>query len=100
MKDDFMFKRHMNFRSKERKGQEHHNINEIDRKKYEKWVDNQFNGPLNTEQETCNDPELLLAEAYNTTLYEMKEDLIKALSRRRQHVLPIALNIFNKLQEK
>jgi hypothetical protein len=30
----------------------------------------------------------------------MKDDLIKALGRRRQSVLPIALDIFNKLQDK
>lgn len=71
-----------------------------EKEKYDKWLDNQLNGTLSVDDESFNDPELLVAEAYNSTLFEMKEDLIKALSRRRQHVLPIALEIFNKLQEK
>jgi hypothetical protein len=47
--------------------------------------------------DNINDPELLIGESYNQTLLEMKEDLLKATTRRRQAVLPVALEIFNKI---
>jgi hypothetical protein len=50
--------------------------------------------------EELKDPNILIAEAYDATMLEMKEDLLIALTERKKKVLPIALQIFNKVQDK
>jgi len=42
-----------------------------------------LNAPLDSKEDSLNDPELLLGETYNLTLIEMKEHLLKALTNRR-----------------
>jgi hypothetical protein len=37
---------------------------------------------------------------HNSTLIELKEELLEAVQNRKQAVLPCAIKIFNKLQEK
>jgi hypothetical protein len=49
------------------------------------------------EQDILRDPELLVGAVYNETLIEMREELLEALTFRKKKVLPIALNIFNKV---
>lgn len=54
---------------------------------------------LRNEIEDENDPLIVLGEAHNETLADMKEQLLEAMNKRRGKVLNIALNIFNKVQD-
>lgn len=58
--------------------------------------------PMDTDEEEdiLRDPKLLVGTVYNESLIEMREELLDALTFRKKKVLPIALNIFNKVQEK
>lgn len=56
--------------------------------------------PLDDEWDGLDDPEVLIAESYDQTLLEMKESLVNALTHRKQQVLPVAVQMFNKLQDK
>lgn len=49
------------------------------------------------ENDILRDPELLVGSVYNESLIEMREELLEALTFRKKKVLPIALNIFNKV---
>lgn len=40
--------------------------------------------PLNTDNTSLQDPELLIGESFNNTMAEMKEFLLGALSKRKQ----------------
>ena len=41
-----------------------------------------------------------MSYTHNSTLIELKEDLLEAIQNRKKAVLPCAIKIFNKLQEK
>lgn len=56
--------------------------------------------PLDEDWDGLDDPEVLIAESYDQTLLEMKESLVNALTHRKQQVLPVAVQMFNKLQDK
>lgn len=45
------------------------------------------------------DPIVIMGEAHNQTLADMKEELLKALNARKGKVLTSALKIFNKVQD-
>jgi hypothetical protein len=42
----------------------------------------------------------LIAKAHDMTLLELKDEMLSALSHRKKTVLPIALDIFNRIQDK
>lgn len=42
----------------------------------------------------------MIAKAHDMTLLELKDEMLSALSHRKKAVLPIALDIFNRIQEK
>lgn len=44
-----------------------------------------------------NDPIGLAADVHDMTLVELKEELLEAVNKRKQKVLSIAINIFNKV---
>lgn len=65
------------------------------------WRQEWEKGPLDPEQgDDLDDPEMLTAWSFNETMMQMKEHLLGALTNRRKQVLPVALEIFNKIQNK
>ncbi len=54
---------------------------------------------LRDEIEDESYPLVVLGEAHNETLADMKEQLLEAVNKRKGKVLKIALNIFNKVQD-
>lgn len=55
-------------------------------------------GPIDPEDK--NDPINLYREAHNKTLFELKEELTKAVTDRKAQALPLAIQIFNRIQDK
>lgn len=52
------------------------------------------------DRENNADPINAEADAHNTTLFDLKEELTKAVGVRKEQALPLAIQIFNKIQEK
>lgn len=52
---------------------------------------------LTLEEDGLADPQVLKATVWDTSILTMKEELLAALTHRKQKVLPLALNIFNKV---
>jgi hypothetical protein len=46
-----------------------------------------------------NDPLGLASDVHDSTLAGMKEQLLEAINKRKEKVLGVAINIFNKLQD-
>lgn len=46
------------------------------------------------------DPINAQAEAHNMSLLDLKEGLTKAVGERKEQALPLAIQIFNRIQEK
>jgi len=46
------------------------------------------------------DPYNTIKHAHESTLVELKQEMLDAISNRKQAVLPTAIKIFNKLQDK
>lgn len=46
-----------------------------------------------------NDPIGLASDVHDMTLIELKEELLDAINKRKEKVLKIAINIFNKVQD-
>lgn len=44
------------------------------------------------------DPYMIMKKTHETSIVMMKEQLLEALTNRKESVLPLALDIFNKLQ--
>ncbi len=56
--------------------------------------------PLTLEEDGVQDPLVLRASVHDSTIIDLKEKLLKALTTRKQKVLPLAIQIFNKVQDK
>jgi hypothetical protein len=52
---------------------------------------------LTLEEDGLADPQVLKATVWDTSILTMKEELLAALTHRKQKVLPLALSIFNKV---
>jgi hypothetical protein len=46
-----------------------------------------------------SDPQYLLEDVHDKTLASLKEQLLEAVNKRKQKVLGVAIDVFNKLQE-
>lgn len=55
---------------------------------------------LTLAEDGLGDPHVLKATFWDSSIITMKEELLSALTNRKQKVLPIALSIFNKVQDK
>ena len=55
---------------------------------------------LTLEEDGLADPTVLKATAWDSSIFAMKEELLNALTHKKQKVLPIALKIFNSVQDK
>jgi len=69
------------------------------KKRIKKFEDKYFNGNHDM-TDNYNDPEWLIASAYDESILEMKEHLLAALKERKRQVLPLAFGIFSKIQNK
>jgi hypothetical protein len=54
---------------------------------------------INEEEDDLDDPEIIMKVALDSSILAMKSELVKALTARKQSVLPLALQIFNKVQD-
>ena len=54
---------------------------------------------INEEEDDLDDPEIMIQIALDSSILAMKSELVKALTSRKQSVLPLALQIFNKVQD-
>ena len=54
---------------------------------------------VNEEEDDLDDPEIMIQIALDSSILAMKSELVKALTSRKQSVLPLALQIFNKVQD-
>jgi len=54
---------------------------------------------INEEEDDLDDPEIQMQIALDSSILAMKSELVKALTSRKQQVLPLALQIFNKVQD-
>jgi hypothetical protein len=52
---------------------------------------------LTLEEDGLADPQVLRATAWDTSILTMKEELLSALTHRKQKILPLALRIFNRV---
>lgn len=52
---------------------------------------------LTLAEDGLGDPHVLKATFWDSSIITMKEELLSALTNRKQKVLPIALSIFNKV---
>ena len=64
----------------------------------EKYNNMQYRDPLDTNDSF--DPISYQRKAHDTSLLELREHLTKAVSERKAEALPIAISIFNRLQDK
>ena len=55
---------------------------------------------LTLEEDGLADPTVLKATAWDSSIFAMKEELLNALTHKKQKLLPIALKIFNSVQDK
>lgn len=75
----------------------------FDNEKYEmerwdKYLDRQYENGI--PEDDNYDPLNWYRQAHDKTLLEMKESLTKAVGDKKEHALPIAIQIFNRIQEK
>ena len=59
-----------------------------------------FDAPIDTSDESDEDPEGFAADAHNHGIFEAKEELLMAFKERKATVLHEAIQLFNKVQEK
>ena len=59
-----------------------------------------LNEELTLEEDGLADPTVLKATVWDTSILTLKEELLSALTHRKQKVLPLALRIFNSVQDK
>ena len=72
----------------------------MDRHNIELYKQYMLNEPLDSSEDDYDDPVLMIKSSIDATVLGYKETLLNILKTRKGDVLPAALNVFNRVQER